>query len=184
MNDTEELLGTRPGIIPADPLTQRPKLGLVRQGKLIGRRLPDQSTLAMLKSHIVQSGGSVVGQILHTIMLHDIEIAALMPVYLSDGLIHALYQEHAGRPYFTGLVESVNDGVIVMALRGPNVIRRWRDLLGATNSMQAKSDTLRARYGSRTVMANNVAHGSDSLPAARRELALFYPQQIQLWASA
>jgi nucleoside-diphosphate kinase len=89
-----------------------------------------------------------------------------------------------GRPYFDELIESVGDGVIVMVLRGPSVIKRWRDLLGATNPMQAKANTLRARYGSRTVVANNVAHGSDSLQAARRELALFFPQQIQLWTSA
>lgn len=160
------------------------EIEVVRQGKLIESSLPDQSTLALLKSHVFQQGGSVIGQILYRIMVSGIEIAALMPAFLSEGLIRALYEEHLGRPYFGSLMESVDNGVIVMALRGPNVVQRWRELLGATNSMQAKAGTLRALYGSRTVVANNVAHGSDSLQAARRELALFFPQQIQLWTSA
>jgi nucleoside-diphosphate kinase len=134
----------------------------------------------MLKSHIVADyrlAAAVISRVLGT----GLAIMALSQIVLSNQQIAALYQEHEAQPYYLGLARSVSGPVMPMALRGVNAIHRWRTLLGATNSMVALPGTLRAEFGSRQKVADNVAHGSDSVAAARRELALFFPADLRLF---
>ena len=140
----------------------------------------DQITFAMIKSHVAKRP-DVAGRVIGTILDQGWTILCMLQTELNREQVHALYQEHAGRPYMPDLVASVSDQVILMALQGPAIITMWRQLLGATDSLKANAGTLRAMWGSRYKVADNVAHGSDSEPAARRELAIFFPRQINLW---
>ena len=63
---------------------------------------------------------------------------------------------------------SVADKCVPMALIGPNAIQAWRDMLGATDPAKAAMGTLRGDHGNPEIMAENVAHGSDSREAAER----------------
>ena len=65
--------------------------------------------------------------------------------------------------------------VIKMELEGKDAVRRWRELLGPTNSEVARQEatgSVRARYGKD--VQRNAAHGSDSTVSAARELALMF----------
>ena len=62
--------------------------------------------------------------------------------------------------------------VIVLALRGDNVVARVRDLLGPTDSRKAAKGTIRGDFG--TEMMKNVVHASDSDENAKTELARFF----------
>lgn len=64
--------------------------------------------------------------------------------------------------------------VIAMELLADNGVAKWRELLGPTDSEQARKDapgSIRARFG--IDKSFNAAHGSDSCTAAERVCALF-----------
>jgi nucleoside-diphosphate kinase len=149
---------------------------------VIEREVPYESTFALIKSHVAYDP-RVLGDVWETLCHNGIEMAAVKRTSLTVAQVEQLYAEHIGRLYYQDLVESVSGGVVCMALRGRGVIAQWRRLIGVTNSMMAEPGTLRAKYGSRQIVAENVAHGSDSIASARRELAIFFPQQLQLWTA-
>jgi nucleoside-diphosphate kinase len=67
--------------------------------------------------------------------------------------------------------------VIVLALKGDDVVAKIRDLLGPTDSRKAAKGTIRGDYG--TEMMKNVVHASDSDENARIELARFFkPEEL------
>lgn len=140
-------------------------------------------TFAMIKTHALASydQNRVLNAILERVADEKLAIRAIRFAVLEPETIARLYQEHRDRPYYPGLCRSVSGSVVLMALAGHDVIARWRAVLGATDPAKALPGTLRRTYGSLTHMADNVAHGSDSKPAAWRELALIFPDQIELW---
>ena len=80
---------------------------------------------------------------------------------------------HRERPFFGSLVEYMCSGpVMVMALEGDNAIKRWRDLMGATDPAKADPGTIRKDLG-QSVEAN-ATHGSDAPETARNEIAYFF----------
>jgi len=70
----------------------------------------------------------------------------------------------------SNLLDFMTSGpVVAMEIMGSDVIRRWREMLGPTNSEEARSQapkSVRAIYG--TDQTKNAAHGSDSTEAAAR----------------
>ena len=82
------------------------------------------------------------------------------------------YAEHQGKSFYPGLVEFMtSDFAVGMELVAPDAIKKWREVLGPTNSEVAREkapQSLRARFG--TDGQKNCAHGSDSNESAEREL--------------
>ena len=63
----------------------------------------------------------------------------------------------------------------VLELSGPNAIKKWREIIGPTNSEKARAEapsSVRALFG--TDGQRNAAHGSDAPESAARELALMF----------
>jgi deoxyuridine 5'-triphosphate nucleotidohydrolase len=86
---------------------------------------------------------------------------------------HEFYKEHAGRPYYDGLIAHTTSGpCMAIELEGENVIKRWRDWIGPTKD--ATWGALRYKYGSSTSTADNALHGSDSVESAAREIKLVF----------
>lgn len=84
------------------------------------------------------------------------------------------YDEHVGRDYFEPLIAFMTSGPIVaMVIEGPEVIRAWRSMQGATNPFDAAPGTIRADFATSNRL--NLTHGSDSAESAQREIALFFP---------
>jgi nucleoside-diphosphate kinase len=80
---------------------------------------------------------------------------------------------HRERPFFRSLTEFMSSGpAIVLALEAPDAIRRWRDLMGATDPAKAEPGTLRRQFGSS--IERNVTHGSDAPETAAFEVAYFF----------
>ena len=59
-----------------------------------------------------------------------------------------------------------------MVLQGPNAVEMVRNTMGATNPLQSSPGTIRGDLA--TDIGRNLVHGSDSLEAAQREIALFF----------
>lgn len=133
-----------------------------------------ERTFAMIKSCAVSQGHA--DEIVARIKAAGIRIVESEEGRLTKLQAEGLYAEHAGRPYFDGLLNSVTDpgsGVVVMVLEGEGVIARWREMLGATDPALAAVGTIRHDFGTR--LPNNAAHGSDSAVSAAREIALIFP---------
>jgi nucleoside-diphosphate kinase len=64
--------------------------------------------------------------------------------------------------------------VLILALRGDDVIAKVRDLLGPTDSKKAPKGTIRGDFG--TDVMRNMVHASDSPEAAQAELKRFFAQ--------
>jgi len=135
------------------------------------------STFAMLKPDAVE--GKHVGEIISRIEAADISIAWMNLRRLTSAEAEELYAEHQSMPFYNRLLQFTTSGpVVLMKLTyygDRDAVKAWRLLLGATDPRKASPGTIRHDYAANAEMPCNVAHGSDSLDAAERELNLFCP---------
>jgi nucleoside-diphosphate kinase len=130
-------------------------------------------TFAMLKPDVTDSGRFL--EALDSIRQAGFVIAAARVAAPGSTLFEHFYGEHAGRPYFAGLVSAMSQGPIIallMAAPGRDPITAWRQYLGATDPTKAAPGTLRARFG--TAGPRNAGHGSDCPEAVVREARWFF----------
>jgi nucleoside-diphosphate kinase len=64
--------------------------------------------------------------------------------------------------------------VVVLALEQENAIVKWRDLMGATNPVNAAAGTIRREFG--VGIEENTVHGSDSPESASFEIPYFFSE--------
>jgi nucleoside-diphosphate kinase len=92
---------------------------------------------------------------------------------LTPKLLREHYAHVAHMPFYPEIEKFMSSRpVVVMALQGPSVVSRVRDLLGPTDSRKAAKGTIRGDFG--TEMMRNVVHASDSVPNAKIELERFF----------
>src|SRR5213082_1130125 len=84
------------------------------------------------------------------------------------------YAEHEGKPFFGELVEFITSGPLVaMVLEGDEVITAARQVIGATNPLEATTGSIRGDFA--ISVGQNMVHGSDSPESGQREAGLFFP---------
>ena len=128
-------------------------------------------TLSIIKPDGVER--NLVGKVISKFEDQGIRIAAIKKVHLSRAQAEAFYAVHSARPFFGELVEFMTRSpVVIMALQGENAIQRNRDIMGATNPSQAAAGTIRKDFAKS--IGENTVHGSDSLEAAKNEVAFFF----------
>ena len=117
-----------------------------------------------------------IGKIIDIIHSAGFRISNLKMVRMSVSQSRQFYAEHAGKPFFEDLTNFIASDVVVgMELVAENAVQRWRELMGPTSPLVAKSDapnSLRALFG--TEGTHNAVHGSDSATSASRELNFFF----------
>ena len=130
-----------------------------------------QRTLAIIKPDAV--GNHSVGAIIKRIEESGLEICALRMVNLTKQDAEGFYAVHKEKPFFDALTSFMSSGpAVVLVLEGENAIRRWRDLMGATNPNDAELGTLRKEFGAS--IDRNATHGSDADDTAAYELNYFF----------
>jgi len=128
-------------------------------------------TFAMIKPDAVRAKNS--GKIIDLIEQNGFEIVRLQKGQLSKEMAEEFYGVHKERSFFPELVNFITSGpVIVMALEKENAVKEWRDLMGATDPVQAAPGTIRKLFG--TNIGSNATHGSDAQETAHMELSLFF----------
>jgi nucleoside-diphosphate kinase len=116
---------------------------------------------------------SLTGEIIARFERKGLRIVTLRHMTMTRELAEAHYAEHAERPFFGELVEFITSGPLVaLALEGPDAITAARQLIGATNPIEAAPGSIRGDFALQT--AQNMVHGSDSPASAQRELGLFF----------
>lgn len=142
-----------------------------------------ERTLVLLKPDAVQR--SLVGPILARFEAKGLRIVGLKMRRFPRPLIERHYEAHKARPFFGALVDFMTSGpVVALVLEGANAIEVTRRLMGTTNAAEAQPGTIRGDHA--LSRSNNLVHGSDSPEAARKELALFFPEADEVceWQSA
>jgi nucleoside-diphosphate kinase len=130
-----------------------------------------ERTYAMIKPDGVQRG--LVSEVIRRIEAKGFRIVALKQMLIPRATAERHYGEHAGKPFFEGLVSFITSGpVVAMVLEGENAIAEWRKMMGATNPKDAAPGTIRGDLAS--TIDHNVAHGSDGAATAEREIGIFF----------
>ena len=121
-----------------------------------------QVTCSIIKPDVASKG--VAGEIIATLEANEFRILGCKKVRLTTAQAKAFYAVHAERPFYGELVQFMTSGpVYVLCLQGEDAVKRYRALMGPTNSETARAEapeSLRARFG--TDLQCNAVHGSDS----------------------
>jgi nucleoside-diphosphate kinase len=123
-------------------------------------------TFTMIKPEAVTANN--IGGILKMIEEGGFRIVAMKKVLLSKDRAGRFYEVHKERPFYGELVDYMSsDPIIAAILEKDNAVADFRDLIGATNPLEAAEGTIRKKYA--TSLAENAVHGSDSDENAKIE---------------
>ncbi len=130
-----------------------------------------ERTFAIIKPDAVAARHA--GRILQRIEEAGFTIRAMRLTHLTQREAEGFYAVHRERPFFPSLTKFMSSGpCIVMALEGPDAIKKWRTLMGATDPAKAEAGTIRKEFGKS--IETNATHGSDAPETAAFELGYFF----------
>ena len=117
---------------------------------------------------------NLTGEIIARFESKGLRIAALKHMQVDQGLAKQHYAEHEGKPFFDELVDFITSAPLVaLVLEGTDAIRAARQVIGATNPLEAAPGSIRGDFA--LEVGKNMVHGSDSPESAQREAKLFFP---------
>ncbi|MBA2667645.1 MAG: nucleoside-diphosphate kinase [Trueperaceae bacterium] len=132
-----------------------------------------ERTYAMVKPDGVKRG--LVGEVVGRLESKGFRIVGMKLMQITRETAERHYGEHAGKPFFEGLISFITSGpVVAMVVEGENAIAAWRTMMGATNPKDAAPGTIRGDLAS--TLDENVAHGSDAPETAEREIGIFFQE--------
>jgi len=130
-----------------------------------------EKTLVLIKPDAF--GNNHAGDILKIYEDAGFKIVAAKVMRMTPELAAKHYAEHIGRPFYPSLVEFMTAApLMALVLRGEDVIKRVRELNGATNPAEAAEGTVRKLFAADKT--HNAVHASDSPESAAREIPIFF----------
>jgi len=130
-----------------------------------------ERTFAILKPDAISR--HLAGDILKRIEASGLRVVGLRLTQLTRAEAESFYSVHKERPFYKSLCDYMTSGpVIVAVLAGEGAIKRWRDLMGATDPAKAAEGTIRKDFGQN--VEQNATHGSDAPETAAQEIAFFF----------
>ena len=115
------------------------------------------------------------GEILARFERKGLTPVALRVMTMTRGEAERHYAEHLEKPFFGELASFITSGPLVaMVLEGPSAIAAARQVIGATNPLEAAPGSIRGELAIAT--GENLVHGSDSTESAAREIGIFFPE--------
>jgi nucleoside-diphosphate kinase len=115
----------------------------------------------------------LTGEIITRFQRKGLSLVALELTTISRELASQHYAEHEGKPFFEELVSFITSGPLVaMVLEGESAIAAARQVIGATNPLEATTGSIRGDYA--VSVGQNMVHGSDAPESAAREVKLFF----------
>ena len=130
-------------------------------------------TLILVKPDAFERG--LTGEVISRFERKGLRLMALKQVRIGEDIANVHYAEHAEKPFFGELVDFITGGPLVaMVLEGPDAVVAARQLIGATNPLEAETGSIRGDYA--TEVTFNLVHGSDSDESAEREIEIWFPE--------
>lgn len=135
-----------------------------------------EQTLVILKPAAIER--NLIGEVIGRIEKKGFIISGIKMMQLDEKILREHYAHLVDKPFFPSIVESMTmTPVIVMALKGVEAVRVFREMTGVTNGRKAAPGTLRGDYCMSGQM--NIVHASDSPENAAIELHRFFkPEEI------
>lgn len=139
----------------------------------------DERTLILLKPDAV--GEKFCGKVITRFENAGFKIVGCKMMMLSPEILKEHYAHVADKPFYPEIESFMRQTpVIAMIIEGPNIVNVIRETLGATDSKKAAPGTIRAELG-KDVMVN-VAHASDSVETAVKEIERFFrPEEMFIY---
>ncbi len=117
----------------------------------------------------------LTGEIVARFERKGLELVAIKRLTVGRELAERHYDEHSEKPFFGELVDFITSGPLVaLVLEGRDCVLAARQLIGATNPLEAAPGSIRGDFALET--GRNLVHGSDSPSSAAREIRLFFPE--------
>jgi nucleoside-diphosphate kinase len=115
------------------------------------------------------------GEILARFERKGLQPIALRVLTMTRELAELHYAEHIDKPFFGELADFITSGPLVaMVLEGPSAVAAARQVIGATNPLEASPGSIRGDLAIAT--GANLVHGSDGPESAAREIGIFFPE--------
>jgi nucleoside-diphosphate kinase len=117
----------------------------------------------------------LTGEIVARFERKGLSLVAMRLMTMSRELAERHYAEHEGKPFYEELVSFITSGPLVaMVLEGEEAVRAARQVIGATNPLEATTGSIRGDHA--IAVGQNLVHGSDAPESAVREVSLFFPE--------
>jgi len=134
-----------------------------------------ERTLILVKPDAFARG--LTGEVIARFERKGLRIVALKHMQVERSLAEEHYAEHSERPFFGDLVEFITGGPLVaMVLEGHEAVVAARQVIGATNPLEASPGSIRGDYA--LEVQTNLVHGSDGPESSAREIGLFFPDLV------
>src|SRR3954447_21819298 len=135
--------------------------------------MASERTLILVKPDAFARG--LTGEIIRRFENKGLKIAALKHMQVTEDLAKQHDAEHDGKPFFGELVEFITSGPLVaMVLEGESAIKAARQVIGATNPLEATTGSIRGDFA--VEVGQNMVHGSDAVESGQREAGIFFPE--------
>lgn len=130
-----------------------------------------ERTFSILKPDVTRR--NLTGAVNAMIEGAGLRIIAQKRILMTRAQAETFYAVHKERPFFGELVESMTSGpVVVQILEGEDAIKKYRDVLGATDPAKAAAGTIRKEFA--LSVGENSGHGSDAPETAVIEMVQFF----------
>ena len=131
-----------------------------------------ERTFVMVKPDGVRR--RLAGEVIKRIEAKGYSVVEMKLFTIDEDLAKRHYAEHTEKPFFGELVSFITSGpVVAMVVEGDDAVKGSRQIMGATNPLEAVPGSIRGDFAS--VITENIVHGSDSPESATREIGLFFP---------
>lgn len=120
-------------------------------------------------------GRGLTGELISRFERKGLVPVAIKLMTADEAIANEHYAEHAEKPFFGELVSFITGGPLVaMVLEGVNAVKAARQLIGATDPLEAEAGSIRGDFA--TEVTFNLVHGSDSDESAAREIGIWFPE--------
>ncbi|MQA23987.1 MAG: nucleoside-diphosphate kinase [Micromonosporaceae bacterium] len=133
-----------------------------------------ERTLVLIKPDAVRRG--LIGEVISRLERKGLVLEAMRLRAMDAALADEHYAEHVEKPFYPPLKAFMTSGPLVaMIVSGDQAIEVVRGLTGATDGRKAVAGTIRGDFS----LSNreNLVHASDSPGSAKREIALWFPEE-------
>jgi nucleoside-diphosphate kinase len=135
--------------------------------------LATERTLILVKPDAFER--RLTGEVIARFERKGLKLTAMKLTEIDEDFANVHYEEHTDKPFFGELVAFITRGPLVaFVLEGPNAVAAARQVIGATDPVEAHAGSIRGEYA--TEVTFNLVHGSDSAESAEREIGIWFPE--------
>ena len=130
-------------------------------------------TFAIIKPDAIRNNHT--GKIFNRILLSNFKILSAKIIRITKQQAEGFYLIHKGKTFYEELTDFMSSGQsMVLVLEKDNAVASWREVIGATNPIEAKEGSIRHEFA--ISIGENAVHGSDSNKSAKKEIGFFFTE--------